>query len=93
MAQRAYTDPTALYQEYLNRLFESFNKSLSPTARNSVKDLATFRDLFVQQLHTISAYSPVTKTNYLLTQHVTMMSSGLAIDIDVGPAEDDAYKY
>ena len=91
-AEKAYVDPTRLYTDYVGRMFDIFNTKLSTHRRNKIVDFPTFRDAFIPHLKTVAEYTPVTQTNYNLTQHVNILSSGLVISIDNGPPEDDNYK-
>ena len=91
-AFQAYVDPTQNYERYINRLFLAFNTNLPRAQKDKIVDLKTFAAKYVEFLKTTAAYSPITKTNYLLTQHVNIFSSGLTIAIDSGEPEDDAYK-
>ena len=92
-AQQAYIDPSRLYTDYLSRMLDIFNSKLSTDRRNKIVDFPTFRDAYVAHLKTVAAYTPITQTNYNLTQHVNALSSGLVIAIDNGPPEDDKYKF
>jgi hypothetical protein len=92
-AYRAYTDPTAIYGEYLQELYEAFNSSILKEKKNTLVDLKTFAQEYMSFLKKMSAVIPVTKTNYLLTPMFNVTNSGLSIAVDTGPAQDDAYKY
>jgi len=91
-AFEAYVNPAANYEHYLNRLFTAFDTNLPRPEKNKIIDLQTFTAKYVEFLKTTAEYSPITKTNYLLTQHVNIFGSGLTIAIDDGPPEDDSYK-
>jgi len=93
-AAGAYVDSTRIYERYIQQVFDSFNRALSPKNKNSIKDFATFTEHFSAHLKMVASYTPITKTNYLLTSNVNILSSGLTISIDAeGEPEDDAYKY
>ena len=91
-AFQAYVNPTQNYERYINRLLAAFNAGLALAQKDAIVDLKTFTIKYVEFLKTTAAYSPITKTNYLLTQHVNLFGSGLTIAIDSGEPEDDSYK-
>ena len=91
-AFQAYVNPTANYERYINRLFTAFNTNLPRSEKDKIVDLKSFAAKYVEFLKTTAEYSPITKTNYLLTQHVNIFGSGLTIAIDAGPPEEDSYK-
>jgi hypothetical protein len=91
-AQRAYEDPKAIYGEYLNTVFGSFNTK-TPRYTDKIVDFPSFVTEFTQHLKIISGYVPITLTNYLLTGAISGFSSGLIISIDTAPFDDDEYKY
>jgi len=91
-AFQAYVNPTPNYERYINRLFAAFNTNLPRSEKDKITNLKSFAAKYVEFLKTTAAYSPITKTNYLLTQHVNVFCSGLTIAIDSGPPEDDSYK-
>tara|TARA_R110002020_G_scaffold179938_9_gene373730 strand:+ start:5101 stop:6444 length:1344 start_codon:yes stop_codon:yes gene_type:complete len=92
-AYEGYKDPSLSYNHYMINVFNSFNGRLTTANRNKIVDFDTFSNKYIQYLKTVSSYSPVTKTNYLLTAQTNIFTSGLTIAIDSGEPEDDAYKY
>ena len=92
-AYTAYNDPSKVYSEYGQQLFNSFVSGLSAERKNQITNFETFVDAWFLYLQTVASYIPVTKTNYLITNVGNSFNSGLSIAIDVGPSEDDAYKY
>lgn len=92
-ATRAYKDPSRLYDSYLQQLYLSFTNSLSELQQRQITDFRTFVAAFARHMKTVASTVPVTKTNYLLTNIISVLNSGLAIAIDNGPPEDDEYKY
>jgi len=92
-ARRAYKDPSRLYQSYLQQLYSSFTNTLSEKQQREIVDFRTFVAAFARHMTIVASTVPVTKTNYLLTNIVSVLNSGLAISIDNGPPEDDEYKY
>lgn len=92
-AYSAYSDPTKMYNEYGQQLFNSFVSGLSAERKNQITNFQTFADAWFLYLETVASYIPITKTNYLLTNVGNSFNSGLSIAIDRGPSEDDSYKY
>ena len=92
-AYRAYEDPTALYDNYLQTLYTTFVQSSLLEAQNQLIDLKSFAIAYVAFLKKTASLVPVTKSGYLLTNLFSVMNSGLSIALDRGPAENDEYKY
>ena len=92
-AYKAYQDPTVLYDEYLQQLFDSFRKSVLMDTSNKITNFKTFVEVYTDYIKKVTAFIPTTKTNYLLTNVGNVMNSGLSIAIDNGPADNDEYKY
>ena len=93
VATRAYKDPSRLYDSYLQQLYGSFTNALSEKQQREIVNFRTYVAAFARYMKIVAATLPVTKTNYLLTNIVSVLNSGLAIAIDNGPPEDDEYKY
>jgi hypothetical protein len=92
-AYQAYNDPTRIYSEYSQQLYNSFVDSLTEGQSNKITNFETFAQTWFAYLKNVSSFIPVTKTNYLLTGIGNSFNSGLSIGIDTGPPEDDNYKY
>lgn len=92
-AYQAYNDPTRIYSQYTQQLYNSFVSGLTEKERNEITNFQTFLNLWSAYLINVSSFIPVTKTNYLLTPVNNFFSSGLSVAVDLGPPEVDSYKY
>ena len=92
-AYKAYDDPNRVYASYAQQLYTSYVNGLSADEKNSITDFQTFLKSWFGYLETVAAFIPVTETNYLLTGIGNSFNSGLSIAIDMGPPENDEYKY
>ena len=92
-AKRAYVNPSAIYNTYLDQVYHSFVRGLSNKDLNQITDYKTFAPKFMDYLLNLSHVLPVTKSNYLLSGVCSSINSGLTIAIANGPADNDAYKY
>ena len=92
-AYQAYDDPNRVYASYAQQLYTSYVNGLSADEKNSITDFQVFLKSWFGYLQTVAAFIPVTETNYLLTGVGNSFNSGLSIAIDMGPPENDEYKY
>jgi hypothetical protein len=92
-AYQAYNDPTRIYSEYTQQLYNSYLAGLTLDENNKITNFRTFVSSWFNYLNEVAAFIPVTKTSYLLTDACNSFISGMSISIDLGPAQDDAYKY
>ena len=92
-AYQSFNDPTASYNQFGQQLYDSFLGSLSLQQENQITDFESFVKLWFAYMKMVASSIPVTKTNYLLTGIANSFNSGLSIGIDLGPPENDEYKY
>ena len=92
-AYQAFNDPTAVYNQFTQQLYTSFVNGLTLDQQNKITNFETFVDVWFTYMKNVSAVVPVTKTNHLLTGVTNTFNSGLSVAIDLGPAENDEYKY
>ena len=92
-AYQAYRDPTRIYNDFKQQIYNSYLSSLTLEQSEKITDFKTFTESWFQYLRDLSGFIPVTKTNYLLTDVNNSFASGLSVAIDTGPPEDDEYKY
>ena len=92
-AYQAYNDPTRIYSDYTQQLYNSYLAGLTLDESNKIINFNTFVRSWFGYLNEVAAFIPVTKTSYLLTDACNSFISGLSVSIDLGPAQDDEYKY
>ena len=92
-AYQAYSDPTRIYNDFKQQIYNSYFSSLTLSQSEKITDFKTFAESMLQYLRDLSGFIPVTKTNYLLTDVSNSFASGMSIAIDTGPPENDEYKY
>jgi len=92
-AVRAYESPNAQYSRFTQNLFNAFLKNLSGKQKFAIQDFPSFLKFYRPYLLDIAQNVPITKTNYVLSPHVSLMGSGLSIAISNQDASDDAVKY
>ena len=92
-AYQAYNDPTRIYSDYTQQLYNSYLAGLTLDESNKIINFNTFIRSWFGYLNEVAAFIPVTKTSYLLTDACNSFISGLSVSIDLGPAQDDEYKY
>jgi len=90
----AWQDPSSSYKEYTKVLLDNFVEYASNGSRQrGIKDYDSFEQTFVGYLENISAFFPVTKTEYILSTLSSRMSTGMAIDVVDADITDDREKY
>ena len=92
-AHKGFVDPTRLYNEFIQEVYNSFANNIGSKDKNKITNFQEFSVQFSNHLKTLARHIPITKTNYLLTNVGNSFNSGLSISIDDAAAEDDAYKY
>ena len=92
-AYQAYNDPTRIYSDYTQQLYNSYLAGLTLNESNKIINFNTFISSWFRYLNEVAAFIPVTKTSYLLTDACNSFISGMSVSIDFGPAQDDEYKY
>jgi len=92
-AERAYMSPNSKYATFAQSLYNGFKNSLTGPQNARIIDFASFVKVYKRYLLSIAAHTPVTKTNYLISQNGSIFTSGVSIAITNGDAGDDFYKY
>ena len=92
-AQRGYQPPGITYSYYTQDLFNNFVNNLSGKEKFQIKDFSSFLKVYGRYLRKVAAFTPVTRTNYYLTTHASLFSSGISIGIANHDAGDDFKKY
>jgi hypothetical protein len=91
-AARGYESPHLTYAYFTQGLCDTFVNSLDGEQSASIKDFYSFLTVYRDYLLNIAYYTPVTKSNYILTPAGSMFSGGLSIAISNDNAGNDTEK-
>ena len=92
-AHAAYISPTLMYNKYMTSLSDSFNANYVDIASKPIKKFADYKKVFIEYLKLMCEGTPITRTNFLLSNFVSSFISGLKIAIDDGDADSDSEKF
>ena len=92
-ASRAYEAPGIKYAYFTQDLFNTFAQNLSGKQKFQIQDFSSFLKFYRRYLLDAAAVIPVTRTNYYLTSHASLFSTGISIAIANDDASDDSVKY
>jgi hypothetical protein len=92
-AQKAYVDPSNIYRQYLEQIYQNFIASRTQAQLNAITNFDSYVPQMMQYLRFIASSVPVTKTAFMTSGLCSSVNSGLTICIANGHAGDDAYKY
>jgi len=91
-AHKGYESPNSKYAYFTQGLYDVFFQTLTGDQNDRIKDFYTFLDVYVIYLQNMSSITPITKTNYLLSNNGSIFTSGLSIAISNKDAGDDSIK-
>ena len=92
MCEKGYVDPISQHSSRMNTLAEDFVSRFLSNKMMQISDFETFIPLFRQYLLANAPVNPITRSSYLISRNVSILSSGLAIEIYSGDYSDDAIK-
>lgn len=92
-AIRAYQSPNARYAQFTQGIFDTFANNLTGKEKGKIVDFGSFLKFYRNYLLMIAASTPVTKTNYLISQNGSIYTGGISIAIANEDAGSDAVKY
>lgn len=90
--EKAYVDPILQHSSRMNVLAEDFVSRFLSDKMMQISDFETFIPLFRQYLLANAPVNPITRSSYLISRNVSILSSGLAIEVYDGDYSDDAIK-
>ena len=90
--EKGYVNPISKHSSRMNTLAEDFVSRFLSDKMMQISDFETFIPLFRQYLLAIAPANPITRSSYLISRDVSVLSSGLAIEIYNGDYSDDAIK-
>jgi hypothetical protein len=90
--EKGYIDPIFKHSSRMNILAEDFVSRFLSDKMMQISDFNTFLPLFRQYLLAIAPVNPITRSSYLISRDVSILSSGLAIEVYDGDYSDDAIK-
>lgn len=92
VAKKAYKNPIASYNAYLNSIFSTFTSRFQRDT-NQITNFDTFANLMIDFMIEASHFVTITLTNYILGDLGSIFNTGIAIALDVADTGDDNYKY
>ena len=92
ICEKGYVDPISIHSSRMNTLAEHFVSTFLSDKMMQISDFDTFIPLFRQYLLANAPVNPITRSSYLISHNVSVLSSGLAIEIYSGDYSDDAIK-
>ena len=91
--KKAYINPFGLYNTLLERRVEQFKTYVKERRLlNKIQDFNSFVDVFMQYVQDTAKELPITRSMFFLTSNYSVLSSGLAFEIDEGSYSTDQYK-
>ena len=90
--EKGYVDPISKHSSRMNTLAEHFVSTFLSDKMTQISDFSTFIPLFRQYLLANAPVNPITRSSYLISRNVSILSSGLAIEVYDGDYSDDAIK-
>jgi len=92
VCEKGYVSPISKYSSRMNDLAEHFVSSFLSDKMMKISDFNTFLPFFRQYVLANAPTNPITRSSYLISRNVSVLSSGLAIEIYDGDYSDDAIK-
>ncbi len=88
-----YVNPTVEWNSRKSTVIQAFIKTFRENKQKPIINFNDFKDRFIRYLKIAASSLPITKTNYLLTNRVSPLISGLSIGIASSNAGNDAVKH
>jgi hypothetical protein len=92
-ATKAYDSPTPRYTSFAQSLSRAFNRSVTGKVSTRIKDFPSFLEAYGEYLVGVASITPITQTNFLISNKGSMFSSGMSISIATADAGRDDAKY
>ena len=92
ICEKGYVDPISKHSSRMNTLAEDFVSRFLSDKMMQISDFETFIPVFRQYLLINAPVNPITRSSYLISRNVSILSSGLAIEVYDGDYSDDAIK-
>jgi hypothetical protein len=80
-ATKAYTDPVSMYQDYADRLITEYYRNYLETRKDKVLNFNDFLDNLILFLDEKTSIDPLTLSGFQRSNHSSVYTSGLTIDI------------
>ena len=90
--EKGFVDATLMHASRMNQMSRHFTLRFLSDKMMQISDFDSFLPFFRQYVLANAATSPVTRSSYLLSRNVSVLSSGLAVEIYDGDYSDDAIK-
>jgi len=92
-AKKAYVDPLKQYNDFIKGKTAEFKGFAKRKGRlKTIKDFDSFVNVFLEFIDSTAKRVPFTKSMFLLTKEVSVLSSGLAIEVYEGNYGSDKEK-
>tara|TARA_R110002020_G_scaffold47320_4_gene134701 strand:- start:2296 stop:3627 length:1332 start_codon:yes stop_codon:yes gene_type:complete len=92
-AYKGYESADASYAFYTQSLYKNFMASLTARENTEIKDFRSFLEHYRRYLLNVAPHSPITKTNYVISNNCSRFAGGLSIAIASEPDDADYVKY
>lgn len=92
-AHKAYESTNNRYASFTQSMFNIFMNNLTGDQSDAIKDFQSFLPIYRQFLLEVASVTPVTRTNYLISNNGSKFTSGICIAIANGDIGDDEKKY
>ena len=92
VCEKGYVDPIPRHFSKINDLAEHFVSSFLSDKMMQISDFETFIPLFRQYVLANGSENPITRSSYIISRDLSVLSSGLAIEVYSGDYSDDAIK-
>jgi len=92
-ATKAYHSPQPQYTAFAQSLSRAFNRGVTGKVAARIKDFPSFLEAYKEYLLAVALMTPITQTNFIVSNKGNMFTSGLSISIASEDAGDDETKY
>ena len=89
---RGWTDPQAMYEEYIDDMLSSFNEIFISGKRDKLINAELYIEEFLVYVKKMSPRFPITYTAWQRSRNSSLFTSGLAIDLAGLPIDNDTLK-
>ena len=92
VCEKGYVSPISQHSSQMNGMAKHFVSSFLSDKMMQISDFETFIPLFRQYVLENGPTNPITRSSYFISRNVSVLSSGLAIEVYSGDYSDDAIK-
>ena len=92
VCEKGYVDPIPQHSSKINVLAEHFVSRFLSDKMMQISDFETFIPFFRQYVLANGSENPITRSSYIISHDLSVLSSGLALEVYDGDYSDDAIK-